>query len=337
MDPITQGALGAIAAQSTATRKHLVIAAAVGWLSGMAPDLDVLIRSPSDPLLFLEYHRQFTHSLLFIPVGGLICALVLHGVFARRYLGFGWTLLYATIGFATHGMLDACTTYGTQLLWPLSNERFAWNIVSIIDPAFTVPLCMLGYLACRRRKPAFSRVALAWAFSYLLLGTVQRERAEEVGAELAHQRGHEPLRLEAKPSFANLLVWKIVYETTDFFHVDAVRVGLAGARVYGGEKIRKLDVATQFPWLDANAQQAWDIRRFDWFSNRYLALSPRDPLLIVDIRYSLVPNQADGLWGIRLDRNALHAAHVDYVTARTDGRAGLELLWEMVRGSGGKP
>ena len=161
--------------------------------------------------------------------------------------------------------------------------------------------------------------------------------AEEVGAELAHQRGHVPLRLEAKPSFANLLVWKIVYETTDFFHVDAVRVGLTDARVYGGEKIRKLNVATHFPWLDADAQQASDIQRFDWFSNHYLALSPRDPLLIVDIRYSLVPNQAYGLWGIRLDRNAQHATHVDYVTARADSGAALGVLWELIRGNGGNP
>jgi len=35
----------------------------LGFLSGMAPDLDILIRSSTDPLLSLEYHRQFTHFL----------------------------------------------------------------------------------------------------------------------------------------------------------------------------------------------------------------------------------------------------------------------------------
>ena len=39
----------------------------IGFLSGLAPDLDIFIRSESDPLLFLEFHRQFTHSLIFIP------------------------------------------------------------------------------------------------------------------------------------------------------------------------------------------------------------------------------------------------------------------------------
>ncbi len=46
------------------------------WLhiSFVIPDMDVLIRSASDPLLAIEYHRHFTHALAFIPVGGLIAA-----------------------------------------------------------------------------------------------------------------------------------------------------------------------------------------------------------------------------------------------------------------------
>ena len=39
----------------------------------------------------------------------------------------------------THPLLDAHTAYGTQLFWPFSDERFAWSIISIIDPLFTLP------------------------------------------------------------------------------------------------------------------------------------------------------------------------------------------------------
>ena len=80
MDPVTQGVLGATLPQATVKKSHIVYAGILGLLGGMAPDLDVLIRSPNDPLLFLEFHRQFTHSLFFIPIGGLICALVLHSL-----------------------------------------------------------------------------------------------------------------------------------------------------------------------------------------------------------------------------------------------------------------
>ena len=70
MDPFTQGTLGAALPQATRHRADIGAAGALGFVSGMAADLDVLIRSSSDPLMFLEYHRQFTHSLIFIPVGG---------------------------------------------------------------------------------------------------------------------------------------------------------------------------------------------------------------------------------------------------------------------------
>ena len=120
----------------------------LGFLSGMAPDLDILIRSSTDPLLSLEYHRQFTHSLIFIPFGGLICALFLFVVFKKiSPFNFKKTWLYCTLGYGTHGLIDACTSYGTLLFWPFSDIRIAWNNISIIDPLFTIPLILLIALA----------------------------------------------------------------------------------------------------------------------------------------------------------------------------------------------
>ena len=77
MDPVSQGTVGAAFAQSSANKTNIVKVGFIGFLAGLAPDLDILIRSESDPILFLEYHRQFTHSLFFIPFGSLIVALLL--------------------------------------------------------------------------------------------------------------------------------------------------------------------------------------------------------------------------------------------------------------------
>ena len=74
MDPLTQGIVGAAAAQSLKKKNNIIIITLLGFLAGLAPDIDIFIRSKDDPLLFLEYHRHFTHSLIFIPVGGLICS-----------------------------------------------------------------------------------------------------------------------------------------------------------------------------------------------------------------------------------------------------------------------
>ena len=77
MDPITQGALGAAVAQAALFNQDKKRAYIAGGLAGMAADLDILIRSSQDPLLSLIYHRNFTHSLFFIPFGALLVALAL--------------------------------------------------------------------------------------------------------------------------------------------------------------------------------------------------------------------------------------------------------------------
>ena len=78
MEPLTQAALGAAAAVACTRKTPFKHAFWLGALGGLLPDADVLIRSSNDPLLHLEYHRQFTHSLLFIPAGGLITAMIGH-------------------------------------------------------------------------------------------------------------------------------------------------------------------------------------------------------------------------------------------------------------------
>ncbi len=337
MDPISQGALGASMAQA-GSRKQVRTATMLGCLGGLAPDVDVLIFSPTDPLLFLEFHRQFTHALAFIPIGALLCAL-LAWRWARRDLSFSQTWLFCALGYATHGLLDACTTYGTQLLWPFSDLRVAWNNVSIIDPLFTVPLLAFVVAGARQQRPWLGRIGLAWALSYLALGIVQRERAEAAGAALAASRGHSPERLEAKPAFATLALWKLVYEVEGVFHVDAIHVGRQPL-VFPGDSITKLDVRRQLPWLDADSQQARDIERFRWFSNDYLAVAPSAPMRIVDIRYSMLPNRIDALWAIQVERNASQSAHVRYMTQR-EARAGtLAEYWRMLTdpvGAGAQP
>ena len=317
MDPLSQGVVGAVASQNVARRKLLGVAALLGFLSGLTPDLDILIRSDTDPLLFLEYHRQFTHSLIFIPVGGFICAALLYVVVRRFGLSFWQTFIFCTAGYATHALLDACTSYGTQLFWPFSDMRIAWSNISIIDPLFTVPLLLLVLGAVFSRKKLLARLAVVWVLAYLVFGLVQQQRVVAAGMDLAKSRGHNPIRLEAKPSFGNLLVWKVIYETEGQFHVDAIRM-FVETGVYPGEAIRKLDTQKDFPWLEAGSVQANDINRFSWFSDGYLAVHPQYPNRIIDVRYSLLPNRIDGLWMIELDPDKDSEAHVGYIHEKQD-------------------
>jgi len=331
MDPITQGALGASVPQAISTRKHLVAATLFGAVSGMVPDLDSLIRSSTDPMVYLQYHRQFTHSLIFIPVGSLICALVFYFALARRWqISFKRTYLFCLLGYATHGLLDACTSYGTQLLWPFSDERFAWNTISIIDPLFTLPLLALVITSLIKKNPRFAQLALGWVIAYQGLGIYQHWRVADAGTQLAEQRGHVPLRMEVKPSFGNLLLWKVIYEVEDGFYTDAVRAGL-DLNLYPGEFIPRLDVERDLPWLDMSSQQATDLERFYWFSRGYLSLDPNNPLRVIDMRYSLVPNEAAGMWSIWFNPQAGVTDHVSMKQDRDTSGSRREKFGRMLR------
>ena len=328
MDPLTQGTIGAVLPQAL-SKKNLGIVALLGFLSGMAPDLDIFIRSSTDPLLSLEYHRQFTHSLVFIPFGGLICALFLFVVFKKiSPFNFKKTWLYCTLGYGTHGLIDACTSYGTLLFWPFSDIRIAWNNISIIDPLFTIPLILLIALATIKKKNVYSKIALGWAVIYLMIGMYLHNVAINVGKEIAEQRGHTITRIKAKPSFGNLILWKTIYETDNQFYVDATN--LLFNKIIPGESIKKLNQEEDFPWLKEESQQYKDVERFKWFSNDFLAVNPNNKNQIIDIRYSGIPNEIGGLWGVQLNPNKHNQEHVEFVSMRSASIERFKVLRDMI-------
>ena len=329
MDPLSQGTVGAAFAQSTANKNNIFKIGIIGFLAGLAPDLDVLIRSSNDPILFLEYHRQFTHSLFFIPFGSLIVTLLIFPL-VKRSMGFKTVYLASLLGYATHGLLDACTSYGTQLFWPFSNERVTWNNISIIDPLFTIPVLIFVGTAIKTRKRLFSFFAIGWAAFYLSLGFVQYERTLSVAIELAHSRGHNAERLTLKPSFGNLILWKSIYQHEEKFYVDAIRT-VRSSTWCSGENIRMFDYQQHLPDLDEDSQQKKDIERFRWFSQDYLGFD-EEKNLVTDIRYSMIPNQITPMWGLVIDDQKDVNEHAIWWTSRSLEQSQLDLFKEMLSG-----
>ena len=250
----------------------------------------------------------------------------------RPRLSFWQSFLFCSLGFATHGVLDGATSYGTQLFWPFSDTRVSWDIISIVDPLFTAPLVIGVVVSMLKRSPLPVRVALCWCGLYLSFAVYQHIAAREVARDLAVGRGHSPERLIVKPSFANLVVWKSIYLADGRFFVDAIRPSF-GRLVYEGESVASLDITRDLPWLDANSQQALDVRRFDDFSEGYISLHPDDPNRVIDVRYSMLPNEIDPLWSIRLDPAAGKEAHAVFRHHRDESEAETRNLWSMIIGT----
>ena len=329
MDPLSQGIVGAAFAQSAANKNNIFKIGVIGFLAGLAPDLDILIQSSTDPILFLEYHRQFTHSLFFIPFGSLIVALVLFPL-VKSSMSIKTVYFASLLGYATHGLLDACTSYGTQIFWPFSNERVTWNNISIVDPLFTIPVLILIGIAIKTKKKIFSFFAIGWISFYLSLGFVQYERALLAAIELANERVHNPERLTLKPSFGNLILWKSIYQHDETFYVDAIRTVRSSTWCLG-ESIRVFDYQYHLPDLDEKSQQKKDIERFRWFSQDYLGYE-KERNIVTDVRYSMIPNQISPMWGLVIDDQRGINEHAIWWTSRSLNQSQLELFKDMLKG-----
>jgi len=301
MDPVSQGLVGSVLPQSVSNKKEIRLAAIIGFLAGLLADLDVLIRSSEDPLLFLDYHRQFTHSIIFIPIGALVAAGFCWLLFKKK-LSFRSIYIFALLGYGTHCFLDACTNYGTQLFWPFSDARIAWNNVSIIDPLFTIPLLVIVLIAVIRKSVFTARIGLVFAVVYLLFGVYQKEQAQDALLALAESRGHQAEKVLVHPSIGNLLVWRSIYEVGGTYYVQAVRVSpFSESKIYEGGTIKAFHPRQEIEGLNPDSMLASDIERFSKFARGYLVVLPESPDTIGDLRMGILPNSITPLWGIKID------------------------------------
>src|SRR5687767_3392838 len=161
VDPVTHVLLGGSLGYVAFGRRLGRTAALAGGLAAFAPDADIFIRSATDPLLAIEHHRGFTHALSFAPVGAAVVA-ALWLVRPAWRTRSRWLTLWSgcLVGYLSHSLLDAATSYGTQLLWPFSSHRTGWDLISIIDPLFSLILLAGLAWALTRQRPRAAAVAL---------------------------------------------------------------------------------------------------------------------------------------------------------------------------------
>lgn len=331
MDPVSHAVTGGLLAQCVAKRHELLWASIIGATAGMAPDLDIFIRSASDPLLNIQYHRHFSHSLIMVPVIAGLVALCFYPLL-RNKLTYPRMVLFAFMGALQGGILDSCTSYGTHLFWPFTDRRESWNIVAIIDPLYTLPLLAFFIATLVLKNPLWARIAVIYALAFLSFGYLQMDRARNAGINLAQEQGHAIHRISAKPSIFNNILFRVIYDTDDHFHLNAVRVNWFGnVTIYPGGKAPILDVDEELQDISPQSQIYQDMKRFAFFSDNYLYRLEEDSNWIGDFRYSLLPNSQETLWAVRYDTN-LPNQHVEYEVGRNVTKEKRQALKTMLQG-----
>jgi inner membrane protein len=301
MDTITQGILGAAVAQAALSRRMPRGAGLVGAIGGMAADLDIFIYSMNDPTVGWTFHRHFTHSLIFIPIGGLIAALPF--LWVKRLRDYRFEVILASIiGYSTHGLLDAFTSYGTQLLWPFSNLRVAWDWIGIVDPVYTITLLIGVIWTARTKRPKAARIALLVSSLYICFGGWQHHRAVETQKELAEMRGHRIEYSRVMPAPGWLLFWRSVYISNGRLYADGI-----GTHWFGSTLVLEGGWADQttFDDLPANVQSNSEARRqfgiFNWFADGLIAPVEGGANAYGDMRITATVESLMPLWGLQFN------------------------------------
>lgn len=169
MDSLTQIVLGAAVGEAVLGKKVWNKAMLYGGIAGTIPDLDVMATHFTDTVTALSVHRGFTHSIVFSVVFAPI-----FGWLVSRYESYksikGWSWLFFW-AFFTHPILDAHTTWGTQLFWPM-DLRLAFKTIFVIDPLYTVPFLVFLILAMLQKRTSskrrlYNNVGLIISSSYL--------------------------------------------------------------------------------------------------------------------------------------------------------------------------
>lgn len=330
MDSLTQIVLGAAVGEAVLGRKIGNKAMFYGAIAGTIPDLDVFASHFTDTVSALAIHRGFTHSILFSVLFG-----VLFGWLVSRYERYkdikGWVLLFF-LAFITHPLLDAHTTWGTQLFWPF-DMRLAFKTIFVVDPLYTLPfLVFLIFAMLQKRTSAkrrrYNNLGLIISSSYLLLTIVLKSLAYKQFEKSLASQGISYLQLDTRPAPLNTILWNANVETQhnylignySFFDSQPITFiaypknhDLLGDLIYN-EKLQRM-IAISNGW--------------------YTITKKNDNLYYNDLRFgllSLQPNAQDFVFQFLIDVDDDNVHFIEEEKDRRDAKKLLFELWTRVKG-----
>lgn len=221
MDSLTQIVLGASVGEAVLGKKVGNKAILWGAIAGTIPDLDVIARSFVDVVTAHEWHRGFSHSIVFCILMSLVLGRVIKWIHKSTEADWtDWARL-SWWSLITHPMLDAHTTWGTQLFWPFE-YRVAYQNIFVADPLYTLPFLVLVVAAMmyKRTNPTrwkLNRLGLIISTSYMVLTILIKYVTFNKFEDSLENQGIDYVNMDTKPTPLNAILWTANVETENEF------------------------------------------------------------------------------------------------------------------------
>jgi len=183
----------------------------------------------------------------------------------------------------THPILDAFTTYGTQLFQPFSDYRVAWNTISVADPIYTVPflLCVVICSFLSRNSPNrrwINYLGLSISSAYLLFTVFNKSQIDTAFRKALEDQGYTYERLMTTPTILNNILWQGIAQKGERYY-------LGSYSLFDTQDITFTEVIQNEPLL--NNPEDRTIKILKWFTNGYYNVMRRNDgnLQVNDLRY----------------------------------------------------
>lgn len=334
MDSVTQIVLGAAVGEKILGKKLGNKALLYGAIAGTIPDLDVYVGKLFDPITAIEIHRGFSHSVLFFVLLSPLLGWLTSRIEQKRGVNFKQATWFWFLGLLTHALLDAFTTWGTQLFYPL-DIRLSLHSIFVIDPLYTLPFlfCLIMVMRYKRTNPKrekWNRLGLIISTSYLMLTVLVQQVVKLKFEEALAEKQIAYNRKIVKPSPFNIILWNTVVETEKGYYI--------GDYSFFDSQPISFDFYPKQKELIAEIESAKVIGQLQWISEGWWLITEKEgKLFLNDIRFGLLSadrKNPEFAFSYELIGRGDSVQAVE-VTNKSKGRAKqlLRDLWERIKGN----
>jgi inner membrane protein len=268
MEPVTHFLTGACMGRAGLNRTSRWATATL-VLAAEAPDLDIFY-SFINRVRGFEFHRNYTHTFIGIPVVAGVVVAFMYGLYRWRRRKHPdmeaprWGVLYglALLAGCSHILLDFTNNYGVVPFMPFSYRWISWDIVFIYEPLLWLFLIgglvlpglfglitqEVGYRKPKYRGQKGAITALVLMVALWGVRAYEHDRALDAMNGMTF-RGEEPISLSAYPYPLNFFHWYGVAETPSLYEVMSINSN--SGRVDAGRNARVVYKPEQTAITDA--------------------------------------------------------------------------------------
>lgn len=293
MDSLTQIVLGASVGELVLGKKVGNKAMLYGAIAGTIPDLDTIVGNFIHPITAIEIHRGISHSILFSIVMAPLLGWLVWRLHKKKNEASwkDWSLLFFW-GLFTHPLLDAHTTWGTQLFWPF-DLRLAYQNIFVVDPLYTLPFLVFLILAIRLprtslKRRRWNRIGLIVSSSYMVLTLILKGFTFFKFTSALKEQGISYLEIDTRPSAFNTILWSANIDAGEHYL-------LAEYSLFDSQPITFKSVPKQHDLL-GDLKNSTNVNRLIRIAEGWYAISEKEgELYFNDLRFGVYDMTAEDL------------------------------------------